>query len=319
MTSAAYDGDGLRASSSTNSGGTQEYTWNSVAPVPELLTDSTNAYIYTGATAPSEQVNLSDGNVTYLITDSLGSVRGTVDSGGNLTGTSNYDAWGNPEGSSGITAITPFGYAGGYTDTTGLIYLINRYYAPATAQFISVDPLLAQTLVPYAYADGDPVNATDPSGESLPPAGGSHDPCGVSQSSCNPSSNPGSNGGVTKYQPKHAKPKKYEPQHAREHKDCHQNEWGWGYCHYSLNEPATQYTIRMLENVIEGDESADEIISMLPDVIGAILDIAGVALTTVKNEMERNDELSEHHGVYFHVYMLTFYVPYWFTVHPNGL
>ena len=319
MTSAAYDGDGLRASSSTNSGGTQEYTWNSVAPVPELLTDSTNAYIYTGATAPAEQVNLTNGNVTYLITDSLGSVRGTVGPGGNLTGTSNYDAWGNPEGSSGITAITPFGYAGGYTDTTGLIYLINRYYDPATAQFISLDPLLAQTLQPYAYADGDPVNATDPSGESLPPAGGSHDPCGVSQSSCNPSSNPGSNGGVTKYQPKHAKPKKYEPQHAREHKDCHQNEWGWGYCHWSLNEAATEYTITVLESVIDGDESADAAISMLPDVIGVVLGIAGVALTYVKNEMERNDELSEHHGVYFHVYMLTFYVPYWFRVHPNGL
>jgi RHS repeat-associated protein len=222
---------------------------------------------------------------------SLSGLNYPVDSGGNLTGTSTYDAWGNLQGADG-TAVTPFGYAGGYTDTTGLIYLINRYYDPATGQFISVDPLLAQTQQPYIYADSDPVNATAPSGQSLPIGGGSHDPCGVSQSSCNPSSNPGSNGGVTKYQPKHAKPKNYEPQHAREHKDCHQNSWGWGYCHWSLNEAATEWTITMLESVIDGEESADAIISMLPDVIGVVLDIAGVAITYVKDDTERKDEMS---------------------------
>jgi RHS repeat-associated protein len=31
----------------------------------------------------------------------------------------------------------PFGFAGGYTDPTDLIYLIHRYYDPSTGQFIS--------------------------------------------------------------------------------------------------------------------------------------------------------------------------------------
>ena len=48
----------------------------------------------------------------------------------------------------GLTASTPFGYAGGYTDPTGLIYLINRYYDPATGQFLSVDPEIDQTRSP---------------------------------------------------------------------------------------------------------------------------------------------------------------------------
>jgi RHS repeat-associated protein len=140
---------------------------------------------------------------------------------------------------SGTTAITPFGYAGGYTDTTGLIYLINRYYDPATGQFISVDPQLTQTQQPYSYAGGDPVDATDPPGQSLPGGGsGGHDPCGVGQTNCND---------VTS--------------------------------HWSLNEPATEWSIRMLENVIDGEENADAVIFMLPDVVGIVINLAGGVLS----------------------------------------
>jgi len=62
-------------------------------------------------------------------------------------------------------AATPFGYTGGYTDPTGLVYLINRYYDPQAGQFISVDPDLSQTVQPYGYANGNPVSATDPTGQ----------------------------------------------------------------------------------------------------------------------------------------------------------
>jgi len=109
-------------------------------------------------------VDLSTGTITYLNADSLGSVRGIISSSGSLTATTNYDAWGNPETSGGLTATTPFGYAGAYTDPSGLLYLINRYYDPTTGQFISVDPDLAQTNTPYAYANGNPVTNTDPTG-----------------------------------------------------------------------------------------------------------------------------------------------------------
>jgi RHS repeat-associated protein len=95
---------------------------------------------------------------------SRSSVRGTVNSAGSLTGTTSYDAWGNPETSGGLTA-TPFGLAGGYTDPDGLIYLLNRYYNPATGQFISVDPDLNQTLEPYGYAGDNPVSSKDPTGD----------------------------------------------------------------------------------------------------------------------------------------------------------
>ena len=42
--------------------------------------------------------------------------------------------------------------------------VFHRYYDPATGQFLSVDPLVATTGQPYAYADDNPVNGTDPLG-----------------------------------------------------------------------------------------------------------------------------------------------------------
>jgi RHS repeat-associated protein len=167
MSSAGYDGNGMRVSSTTTpSGGsavTQDYLWDT-SSTARLLMDSSNAYIYGDYGVPIEQVNLATGSVTYLVTDLLNSVRGTANSSGSLTGTTSYDAWGNPETSGGLTASTPFGYAGGYTDGTGLLYLINRYYDPATGQFTSVDPDVSNTLQPYEYAGGDPVVDSDPTG-----------------------------------------------------------------------------------------------------------------------------------------------------------
>ena len=136
--------------------------WNS----QNLLMDGTNAYIYAGGDAPAEQVSLTTGTPVYLVTDSLGSVRGAVNSSGTLTGTAAHDAWGNPLTAGGLTATTPFGYAGGYTDPDGLIYLIDRYYDPQTGQFTSLDPDVDETLDPYGYTDGNPVSNTDPSGDS---------------------------------------------------------------------------------------------------------------------------------------------------------
>lgn len=40
-------------------------------------------------------------------------------------------------------------------------WLVDRYYDPATAQFLSVDPDVAETGQPYAYTADDPLNSTD--------------------------------------------------------------------------------------------------------------------------------------------------------------
>jgi RHS repeat-associated protein len=60
--------------------------------------------------------------------------------------------------------VTPFGFQGSYTDPSGFIYLINRYYDPSSHQFLSIDSDVAATGQPYQYTGDDPLNATDPSG-----------------------------------------------------------------------------------------------------------------------------------------------------------
>ena len=127
--------------------------------------DSANAYIYTarrGSRRAGQPVH-RDSHLPESPT-ALGSVRGIVSSAGALTASTSYDAWGNPQTDRRPDRYTPFGYAGGYTDPTGLLYLINRYYDPSTGQFLSVDPDVSETGEPYSYADGDPVNGTDPLG-----------------------------------------------------------------------------------------------------------------------------------------------------------
>jgi len=47
---------------------------------------------------------------------------------------------------------------------SGRLAVVNRYYDPATGQFLSVDPLVDQTGQPYGYAGEDPANASDPQG-----------------------------------------------------------------------------------------------------------------------------------------------------------
>ncbi len=168
VSSVTYNGLGLRTEETVTPSGaspsTNSFVWNTTTTVPYLLQDSGNAYIYSTSGTPFEQVNLSTGALTYLVSDALGSVRGTVNSSGALTATTSYDAWGNPETPGGLSSFTTIGFAGGYVGSDGLYYFIHRYYDPTTGQFVSVDPLVATTNAPYAYVGDNPVNGIDPLG-----------------------------------------------------------------------------------------------------------------------------------------------------------
>jgi uncharacterized protein RhaS with RHS repeats len=93
----------------------------------------TTIFIYGPSDLPIEQINSSSGAVTYLHHDQQGSTRLITGESGKAEGTYTYDAYGNQTGHTG-TATTALGYDGQYTSTdTGLIYLRNRVYDPATA------------------------------------------------------------------------------------------------------------------------------------------------------------------------------------------
>ena len=86
------------------------------------------------------------------------------DEDGYIRGSYDYDPYGNTEQASGY-ADTPLRFGGQYQDDeTGLIYLRARYQDPATNQFLTVDPIVAQTRSAYGYANNDGVNAGDPTG-----------------------------------------------------------------------------------------------------------------------------------------------------------
>jgi RHS repeat-associated protein len=166
-TSYSYDGNDLRMTSKTGST-TTKFDWDTVdgGSTPLDISDGTNSYIYGpllfGGTAPIEQVSAS--GVSFLASTPTG-VQAVFSSTPSvrLQELAAYSAYGVQTIQSG-TNVTPFGFQGSYTDPSGLIYLIDRYYDPATEQFLAIDPDVAETGQPYAFTGDDPLNATDPLG-----------------------------------------------------------------------------------------------------------------------------------------------------------
>lgn len=157
-----YDATGLRQTKTSN-GQLTNQVWDLADGLPLMIEDGPTAYITGPDGLPIEQI-AQDGTVNYYSQDQQGSTTNLTDSSGNTTASYSYDPYGNPTSSTGTTN-TPFQYAGQYTDPdTGLQYDRGRYYDPATGQFLTPDPLNTTTRQPYAYANNDPTNLTDPTG-----------------------------------------------------------------------------------------------------------------------------------------------------------
>jgi hypothetical protein len=81
---------------------------------------------------PEQSENEAD-QPTYLRDDALGSVRGLTDSAGSLTGTADYDVFGQVRASSGASSV--FGFSGEQFDPeTGFIFRRARYLDPRLGQ-----------------------------------------------------------------------------------------------------------------------------------------------------------------------------------------
>ncbi|MDP2181314.1 MAG: RHS repeat-associated core domain-containing protein, partial [Actinomycetota bacterium] len=137
-------------------------------------------YVYGPGGTPLELVVTSGAtSVSYAyVTDALGSVVGLADASGRWVATYRYDPWGRvvEEGdwnSSGLAARQPLRYRGYYHDSeTGMYYLPARYYDPAVARFISVDPAPPKAGSPvslnaYVYAGDSPIMFLDPDGRDI--------------------------------------------------------------------------------------------------------------------------------------------------------
>lgn len=104
-----------------------------------------------------------DGNHWYYLTDALGSIVAVINgAGSSVPDRYSYDPYGKQTYAS-ATVANPWGFAGGYTDPTGLVLFGERYYDPSLGRFTQVEP---GSLVPeFSYAADNPINFSDPSGE----------------------------------------------------------------------------------------------------------------------------------------------------------
>ncbi len=185
-----YTGDGLRATSSATVDDTttvvpvtttNTYTWDTQAAIPALLADGVDDYVTGPGGIVVEQTGVlgkaSTSGTVFLHADRLGTTRLLTNTAGQTAATFSYTPTGvrvqadglallpYAEGIPSAQGITPFGYAGSYTDLgTGSFYLRARYDDPNTDQFLTVDPLIDATRATYNYAGSDAVNNTDPTG-----------------------------------------------------------------------------------------------------------------------------------------------------------
>ena len=109
------------------------------------------------------------GNLYYLITDGLSSVRKVVNSSGVSEAEFKFDEFGVPETSTSPPAdLSAHSYVGGLgqrNEGGGLYYARQRWYDANLGRWLSADPIgFAGGLNLYGYGNQNPINAVDPNG-----------------------------------------------------------------------------------------------------------------------------------------------------------
>jgi RHS repeat-associated protein len=128
-----------------------------VQGLPEVIyTSEGNAYLHLPGVIMTENIT---GEVRYLLSDGLGSVRQAVDENAAVVAYNEFDPYGNPVNNGG----EPYGFTGEWWENeVGLLHLRARWYSVETGTFLSRDSVEGEPA--YAYVRGNVVNRTDPSG-----------------------------------------------------------------------------------------------------------------------------------------------------------
>ncbi|MFF5964736.1 DUF6531 domain-containing protein [Streptomyces collinus] len=170
------DADGNRTVTNKNGALSRTSRWDVINPLAQIATDtgSTGALIADYQYNPegiAESQNRSTGTF-YMRHDRQNSVSAVYDAAGKEHHTYTYSAWGVSTGKASTTdgQTSIFGYTGQYKDPVlaGRLALRERSYDPGNRRFTSPDPEHpandSPNQSPYAYANNDPLNQSDPSG-----------------------------------------------------------------------------------------------------------------------------------------------------------
>lgn len=157
-----YDSFGRR-SSKTLAGVTTTFLYDGINVVQEAQ-GSTLFPVLSGIGVDEHYARTEGAGRRYFLTDTLGNTLALTDANGAIQQTYVYD----PHGAVTIvgSSTNPYQYTGRENDGVGLYYFRARYYSPTLKRFVSEDPVgLQGGMNAYEYANGDPENIVDPSGQ----------------------------------------------------------------------------------------------------------------------------------------------------------
>jgi RHS repeat-associated protein len=166
----AYDGFGRRIRKTSPSSGNREYLWDGDQIIAEIdVNGSSNpiAKTYTYYPGVDQPRTVTTGGQAYFFsTESDGTVNALIrKSDRTVVAQYKYTPWGELEVDSTNVASDLRWKGLLYDRETELYYMRARYYDPKSRRFISEDPIgLEGGINVYAFAGGDAVNGSDPSG-----------------------------------------------------------------------------------------------------------------------------------------------------------
>jgi RHS repeat-associated protein len=172
-----YDENGRRVMAIDPTSTTTRYYSGLYQNTPGGYKKTKNIYVNDALLATFEKTGSASATPYYVLTDPLNSASVMMNGSGGAAQTLDYLPYGGVRVDAKSTAFSsPRKFLGKvFDDSTQLSYLEHRYLNSGNARFLSQDPLLLgalsgavlltpQALNYYSYANGNPINRSDPSG-----------------------------------------------------------------------------------------------------------------------------------------------------------